>query len=72
MLGSLFNKVSRNKETPAQLFSCELCKASNNTLFYRKPSIELEFFLKRFYIVDAQKKVFEWLAINEFLFNSKN
>ena len=33
VLELLFNKVSRNKETPAQAFSCEFCEAFKNTFF---------------------------------------
>ena len=27
------------KETPAQVFSCELCEISKNTFFYRTPEV---------------------------------
>ena len=30
-LESLFKKVSRNKENPVQVFSCEFCEAFKNT-----------------------------------------
>ena len=33
VLESLFKKVSRNKETPAQVFSCEFCEAFKSTIF---------------------------------------
>ena len=33
VLESLFNKVSKNKETRAQVFSCEFCEAFKNTFF---------------------------------------
>ena len=33
VLESLFSKVSRNKETPAQVFSCEFCEAFKNPFF---------------------------------------
>ena len=32
MLELVFNKVSRNKESPAQVFSCEFYEAFKNTL----------------------------------------
>ena len=34
-----FNKVVFNKDTLAQVFSCELYQISNNTLSYRKPPV---------------------------------
>ena len=27
------------KETPAQVFSCEFCEISKNTIFYRTPPV---------------------------------
>ena len=33
VLQSLFNKVYKNKETPAQVFSCEFCETFKNTCF---------------------------------------
>ena len=34
--------------------------------------MELEFVFKKFCIVGVHKKVFDWLAANKFLSNSKN
>ena len=72
VLESLFNKVSRNKETPAQVFSCEFCKAFKNTFFTENIRWSWSLSFKKFYIVGVHKKVFEWLAGNKFLSNSKN
>ena len=46
VLKSLFNKVSRNEETPAQVFSCEFCEAFKEHILW---SWSLSF--KKFYIV---------------------
>ena len=62
VLDSFFNKVFRYEETPTQVFSCKFCEAFTNTFLS----------LKKFYIVGVHKKVFVWLAANEFLSNSKN
>ena len=72
VLESLFSKVSRNKETPAQVFSCEFCEAFKNTFFTEHLQRSWILSFKKFYIVGVHKKVFEWLAANEFLSNSKN
>ena len=72
VLESLFNKVSRNKETSAQVFSCEFCEALKNTFFTEHLRWNWNLSLKQFYIVGVHKKVFEWLPANEFLSNSKN
>ena len=71
-LESLFNKVSRNKKTPAQVFSCEFCEAFKNTFFTEHLRWSWSLSFKMFYNVGVHKKVFERLAANEFLSNSKN
>ena len=71
MLEPLFNKISRNKETPTRVFSCEFCEAFKSTLF-KSTSGGVGVCLKKFYILGVLKKVFVWLAANEFLSNSKN
>ena len=72
VLESLFNKVSRNKEIPAQVFSCEFCEAFTNTFFTEHLRWSWSLSFKKFYIAGVHKKGFEWLAANEFLSNSKN
>ena len=72
VLESLFNKVSRNKQIPAQVFSCEFCEAFTNTFFTEHLRWSWSLSFKKFYIAGVHKKVFEWLAANEFLSNSKN
>ena len=37
MLESLFNKVTGLKDTPTQVFSCEICGLFKNTFFNRTP-----------------------------------
>ena len=34
VLESLFNKAAGLKETPTQVFSCEICEIFKNTFFY--------------------------------------
>ena len=69
---SHFLIVSRNKETPAQVFSCELWKAFKNTFFTKHPWWSWSLSQKKFYIVGVHRKVFDWLAANELLSRSKN
>ena len=69
MLESLFNKVSRNKETLAQVFSCEFCEGFKKIFFTEHLRWSWSLSFKKF---DIHKKVFEWLAANEFSTNSKN
>ena len=72
-----FNKVSWNKETPAELFSCawnketsakvfsyEICKTLKNTFFAEHLQWSRSLFIKKLYIVVVHKKVFEWLVAN--------
>ena len=71
---SLFKKVSRNKETPAQVFSCGFCEAFKNFAkpFYRAPPVQMEFVFKKVLRLGVHKKVFEWLVAKEFSSNSKH
>ena len=59
VLESIFNKVSRNKEIPAQVFSCEFCKAFKNTFFTENIRWSWSLSFKKFYIVGVHKNVFE-------------
>ena len=72
MLESLLKKVSRNKKTPAQAFSWELCEALKSTFFTEHFRWRWSLFLQRLYIVGFYEKVFERLVANEFLSNGKN
>ena len=72
VLETVFSKVSRNKETPAEVFSCEFCEAFKNTFFTEHLWWSWSLSFKMLYIVGVRKKVFEWLAAHEFLSNSKN
>ena len=65
ILESLFNNVSRNKKAPAHVYFGEFNETFKNTSF-------AEFVFKKLYIAGVHKKVFEWLAANEFLYNRKN
>ena len=49
MLESLFKKVSRNKETPAQVFSCEFCEAFKSTIFTEHLRYEVGVFLLKYF-----------------------
>ena len=60
VLESLFKKVSRNKETPTQVFSCEFCEAFKNTFFTEHLWWSWSFSFKLFYVQE----------FNEFLSNS--
>ena len=72
MLESLFKKISRHEETPAQVFSWEFCETLQSTFFTEYFRWSWSFSLKKFYLVGFHEKVFEWLVANEFLSNSKN
>ena len=50
VLESLFKKVSRNKETPAQVFSCEFCEAFKNTFFAEHLRWSWSLSFKKFYV----------------------
>ena len=72
VLESFFNKISRNKETPAQVLSCEFYEAFKNNFFTEHLRWSWSLSFKKFYIVGVHKKVFEWLVANEFSSISKN
>ena len=50
MLESLFKKVSRNKETPAQVIPCEFCEAFKNTFFTEQLRWSWSLSFKMFYV----------------------
>ena len=70
MLESLLNSLQK-KETSAQVFSCDLCKAFKNTYFTEHPRWSWSLSQKMFYIVSVHRKVFEWLAANELCLRAK-
>ena len=60
MLESLFNKISRNKESSTQVFSCEFCEALKNTFFTEDlrwscslKNVLLQAFTKRFLMANS-------------------
>ena len=69
MLGSLLSKFSRNKETSAQEFFFEFRGTFKNTFFTEHlrttVSASWSLSLKKLYIVDFHKNVFELLVTNE-------
>ena len=42
MLEPFFNKVVGLKETPTQVFSCEICEIFKNSFFNRTPPVEID------------------------------
>ena len=50
VLESLFKKVSRNKETPAQVFPCEFWEAFNNIFFTEHLRWSWSLSFKMFYV----------------------
>ena len=56
VLESLFKKVSRNKETPAQVFSCEFCEAFKNTFFAEHLRWSWSLSFKKFYVQEFTKR----------------
>ena len=59
VLESLFNKVSRNKETQAQVFSYVFCEGFTSNVFTEHLRWSWSLSLKTFYVVGVHKKVFE-------------
>ena len=55
----------------ALVFSCEFCEAFKNIFYTEHLRWSCSLSFKRFCIVGVHKKIFEWLAANEFLSNSK-
>ena len=62
---SLFNKVSGNKKTPAQVYSCEFCKNFKETCFIERRWWSWSLYFKKLCIVRVLKNGFEWLAAND-------
>ena len=56
VLESLFKKVARNKETPAQVFSCESCEAFKNTIFTEHLRWSWSLSFKKFYVQELTKR----------------
>ena len=56
VLESLFKKVSRNKETPAQVFFCEFCEAFKNTFFTEHLRWSWSLSFKKFYVQEFTKR----------------
>ena len=54
---SLFNKVSGNKKTPAQLHSCEFSKTFKNTCFIQRQRWSWSLLFKKLYIAVVLKKL---------------
>ena len=56
VLESLFKKVSRNKETPAQVLPCEFCEAFKNTFFKEHLWWSWSLSFKKFYVQELTKR----------------